>query len=89
MWKLRRLSDGDSVILRLSGRVEEGQFIELQEAFASEGCGQAVILDLEEVKVVGQDFITFLARCETAGTRLRNCPAYIREWIGREKAARR
>ena len=28
------------------------------------------------------DAVTFLAKCEASGSRLRNCPAYIRNWIG-------
>jgi hypothetical protein len=38
-------------------------------------------VDMKEVKLVDQDAVRFLSSCETGGTRLRNCPAYIREWI--------
>src|SRR5271156_6023837 len=41
-------------------------------------------LDLRDVKRVDQQVVTFLARCQASGTRLRNCPPYIREWIARE-----
>jgi len=42
-------------------------------------------LDLEEVKLVDQDAVRFLARCEAAGARLEGCAPYVREWITREE----
>jgi len=41
-------------------------------------------LDLRDVKLVDQQVVTFLTRCQASGTRLRNYPPYIREWIPRE-----
>jgi len=41
---------------------------------------------LKDVRLVDQDAVTFLAECEASGARLRNCPAYIRNWIGSEEA---
>lgn len=29
--------------------------------------------------------VIFLAECEAEGIELKNCPAYIREWITRER----
>jgi len=83
MWKIRRLDDPESVVLGLSGRLQSEQLLELQSLLASEAGNQNVVLDLHEVKLVDQDAVTFLAGQETAGTKLRNCPAYIREWIDR------
>jgi len=57
--------------------------MELQRLLAAEAGNQSVVLDLQEVKLVDRDAVTFLACQETSGTRLRNCPAYIREWIDR------
>ena len=41
---------------------------------------------LSYVALVGRDAVKLLALCESNGTELRNCPAYIREWITRERA---
>ena len=87
MWKVQRLVSGDFVILGLSGRIQGEQLMELQQVLASETGKQNVVLDLEEVKLVDQDAVTFLACCEATGTALRNCPAYVREWIDRETAS--
>jgi anti-anti-sigma regulatory factor len=84
MWSLRRLAEGKFVVLRLSGRIEGENLVELKEFFASESGASQIVLDLEGVKLVGQDAVTFLACCQADGTTLRNCPAYIREWIARE-----
>jgi hypothetical protein len=42
-------------------------------------------LDLKEVNLVSREVVTFLARCKEDGMGLNNCPAYIREWIARER----
>jgi len=47
------------------------------------------VLDLKEVKLVDQDAVRFLAQSEAEGTRLRNCSAFIREWILQERRATR
>ena len=85
MWKVQRIANDEFVILRVSGHLESEQLTELQKVVASEGADANVVLDLKEVRLVDQDAVTFLAECEGNGTKLRNCPAYIREWIGRRQ----
>ena len=88
MWKVQRIANDEFVILRVSGHLESEQLTELQKVVASEGGDANVVLDLKEVRLVDQDAVTFLAQCEANGTKLRNCPAYIREWIGRRARTR-
>ena len=83
MWKLERSRDREFVVLTLCGRIELEELEELQRVIASEAEGQKIALDLNSVRLVDQDAVTFLARCEMNGIRLDNCPAYIREWITR------
>jgi len=40
---------------------------------------------LHEVELVDREAVRFLVQCEAEGTTLVYCPAYIREWIEREK----
>jgi hypothetical protein len=47
------------------------------------------VLDLQEVKLVDQDAVRFLAKSEAEGASLRNCSAFIREWILQERNALR
>ncbi len=44
-----------------------------------------VVIDLREVILVDREVVSFLAVSENNGIELRNCPAYIREWVDREK----
>jgi len=46
----------------------------------------AVAIDLKQVLLADREAVRFLAACESNGTELRNCPAYIREWVTREGA---
>ena len=89
MWKIRKMTQAKRVVLSISGRVGGEELLELQKAVTSEDAAdQKVDLDLEELRLVDQQVVTYLACCEAGGTRLRNCPSYIREWIDREKAGR-
>jgi hypothetical protein len=44
-----------------------------------------VAIDLKDVLLVDRDAVKLLALRESNGAELRNCPAYIREWITRER----
>jgi ABC-type transporter Mla MlaB component len=85
MWKVQRLADDEFVVLTVSGHLESEQLTELQKAVAAEAGDQNVVLDLKEVRLVDRETVSFLANCEANGTRLCNCPAYIREWFGNEQ----
>ena len=40
---------------------------------------------IRDLTLVDQDAVSFLNRCEADNITLKNCPAYIREWITRER----
>jgi anti-anti-sigma regulatory factor len=82
--KIERLPEGRLLILRLSGRLQSEHVDQLRAQI--EGSTQRVILDLEEVKLVDRDVVSFLAVCETNGVQLNQCSPYIRDWIDRERA---
>jgi ABC-type transporter Mla MlaB component len=85
MWRIHKISDGDSVVLSISGRLAAEELAELEKAVSSEQAARRTVeLDLRDVKLVDQQVVTFLACCKANGTQLRNCPPYIREWIARE-----
>jgi hypothetical protein len=84
MLKIQRSANG-RVVFTLSGRIEAEDVKELGQLLALETAGQQLVLDLRDVTLVNQDAVEFLARCETDGTKLENCPAYIRVWIERVK----
>ena len=84
MLKIQR-SANDKVVFTLSGRIEAEDVAELQRLFDLEGEGDHLTLDLKDVPLLDRDAVKFLARREADGIQLDNCPAYIREWIEREK----
>ena len=45
-----------------------------------------VAIDLKDVLLVNREAVKLLALSELNGAELRNCPAYIREWVTRERA---
>jgi predicted metal-binding protein len=47
-----------------------------------------IIIDLKDVLIVDREAIKLLAVCVSNGVELRNCPAYIREWVTSERADR-
>jgi hypothetical protein len=59
---------------------------ELERVFRSEANGCHLVLDLKDLTLANQDAINFLERCEAGGIKLKNCPAYIREWIMSQKS---
>jgi hypothetical protein len=47
--------------------------------------GRSIVLDLKDLTLVSRDAISFLERGEADGVTLRNCAAYVREWITRQR----
>jgi anti-anti-sigma regulatory factor len=84
MLKIMRAANGE-VVFTLSGRMDEENVAELKELFGSETKGRRIVLDLKDLTLVDRDAVSFLARCEADSIKLKNCPAYIREWITRER----
>lgn len=80
----RRVTSEGRVVLSLSGRITAQSLEMLREVVGREE--DPVAFDLEGVLLVDGDAVRFLAASEANGIALRNCPAYIREWIAREKA---
>ena len=86
MYKITRLPNGE-VSFIVSGRMDSQTVAELKTLFSVEGDGQHIVLDLSELTLVDEDAVRFLAGCETDGIELKNCPAYVREWITRERGS--
>ena len=89
MWKVKRTEGGDRIVLSLSGHVQSEHVNDLRQVFVSEAATHDLILDLKDLKLVDQDVVSFLANCEASGATLRNCPAYVREWIRAERTEQR
>jgi hypothetical protein len=80
---IEKSAEHECVVFALSGRIETALTAELQKLIDLETENRSIVLDLREVRLVDQDTVRFLARCEVDGIGLENCPPYIREWIAR------
>jgi len=85
MFKIQRSVQAGNVRIMLSGRIEREHLAELQRLIDEDAPHNLVTLDLEEIRFVDREAVSFLARCEAAGIRLENCSTYVREWISREE----
>jgi anti-anti-sigma regulatory factor len=82
--RIERSDERQSVVLKLTGRIQADQVQQLQALLRSEP-DHNVVLDLRNVKLVDRDAVRFLAQIEAEGTSVRNCSAFIRAWISQER----
>jgi anti-anti-sigma regulatory factor len=74
------------VVLRVSGRIDGMYVGTLRESIEREKTTKrGLAIDLTEVTLVSQEAVDALAVAEATGIELRDCPAYIREWVSRTK----
>ena len=82
--RIQKSDEHNRVVLNLIGRIQANQVAELEALLKSE-TDHNLVLDLKDVKLVDRDAVRFLARSEAEGAKLRNCSAFIREWISQER----
>jgi hypothetical protein len=58
---------------------------EMATLLSEEANDRTIVLDLKDLRLVDQDVVSFLRRCEAGGIQLKDCPAYIREWVNGER----
>ena len=72
-------------ILHISGQIT-GTDVDLLRSLLEQE-RSVVAIDLKDVLLVDREAVRLLALSELNGAELRKCPAYIREWVTRERAA--
>jgi hypothetical protein len=72
------------LILHISGQIIEKD-VELLRSLLEQD-GSVAAIDLKNVLLVDREAVRLLALSELNGAELRNSPAYIREWVTRERA---
>jgi hypothetical protein len=83
--RIERVVGGDDlVVLYISGKFA-GEHVDTLRNLLRQEVGPLAI-DLKSVSLVDREAVLFLALTEHNGTELRNCPAYVREWVTRERA---
>ena len=82
--RIERTTEDEFVVMTLSGHVALEELAELRRLLEAESAS-TLIVDLTDVVQVDRDGVTLLARVEATGVELRHCPAYVREWITRDR----
>jgi anti-anti-sigma regulatory factor len=72
-------------VLTLTGHIETEHIAALKELLDIQGGSANVLLDLREIRLADRHAVGFLLSCEAKGIKLRNCRAYLREWMERGK----
>ena len=84
----RVLSPDGFAVLRVSGRIDCTYVETLWESMEKEKITKGgLAIDLNEVTLVSQEAVEALAVAEANGIELRNCPAYVREWVSRVRGS--
>jgi hypothetical protein len=84
--RIDRLARDHGIVLRVSGRIT-GEDLEILRTALEES--SVVAIELAEVELIDREAVKLLALNEARGIVLRNCPAYIREWVTRERKVSR
>jgi len=71
------------MVFALSGHMKAEEVAELKTLFDRDY--GTIVLDLGDVRLADRDAVKFLRDCQAGGMKLENCPAYVREWMAREK----
>jgi anti-sigma factor RsiW len=80
--RIDRLSTELGLVLYISGRISAEDVEVVRVALDDRS---VVAIEVAEVELVDRDAVMLLAQTEAEGIELRNCPAYIREWITKER----
>jgi hypothetical protein len=79
------LALGGFVVLRVSGRIDGTHVETLRELTDKDRTTNGLAIDLTEVTLVSREAVEVLSLAEANGIELRNCPAYVREWVSQER----
>lgn len=83
--RIQKSGDDPWVVFTLCGRIEADHLPELEALLKSASAEHKPVLDLQQVKLVDRDVVRYLAQIEQTRANLRNCPAFIRQWISHER----
>ena len=83
MLRIEKVTDGRSIVLKLSGRIEEEHLAQLRSEI--DKSGDVSKLDLRDVNLVDRSSVRFLIQCASQGIELFNCALYVQEWMSRER----
>jgi hypothetical protein len=81
-FRIDQVLTNEGLVLHVSGRIAEEDLQVVQVALDER---RVVAIELADVELVARGAVNLLTQAESAGIALRNCPAYLREWITKER----
>ena len=85
MLRIQRTTDGSTTVLTVSGRLGAENIDELRQSLERMAPAGSIVLELGDLILADREAVKFLGESEACGRIvLRNCPAYIRQWIAHE-----
>ena len=88
MLRITRQANGETVF-KISGQLDAENIVEIASVIGAEEKGRRIILDLQDLRSVDCEAVKSLEKWEEETVALKNCGAYIREWIRRERLERK
>jgi hypothetical protein len=87
MLRITRKKNGE-VMFKVSGDLNAENIGEIRALIAAEREPDCIVFDLKDLTSVDAEAVRFLEKCEAAEIRFRECSAYIRGRITRERLNR-
>jgi anti-anti-sigma regulatory factor len=87
MLRITRSANGDAAF-RVSGELDADNVAEIEAVISAEQKGARIVLDLTDLRSVDGEAVKSLEKWEADSIKLKNCAAYIREWIRRQRLER-
>jgi len=87
MLRITRNANGEAVF-RVSGELDAENVAEIEAVISAEKKGARIVLDLTDLRSVDGEAVKSLEKWEADSIKLKNCTAYIREWIRRQRVER-
>lgn len=88
IFKVERVRESEiKVVLNLCGRIQSEHLDTIRGAIEEET--RSVVLDLTQLTLADRPSVIFLAQCELQGIEIRNAPAFLTQWIAKERQMQR
>ena len=85
MLRITRKENGE-VVFKVSGQLNAKYVAEMKALIAAEAKANRIVFDLKDLTSVDGEAVRFLEKCETDAIELKECGAYLRERIKRERS---
>jgi anti-anti-sigma regulatory factor len=87
MLRITRKENGE-VVFKVSGQLSAENVAEMKALISAEAKASRIVFNLKDLTSVDAEAVKFLEKCEADAIELKECGAYLRERIKRERLER-